>query len=373
MSKRLQSSHLRETRCVNEKIREQRSCGMRRAHGFSSKPEDEQRKIFMEEKEKNVTSEAVQENTHEEEGKANRKRIIVFLAITFVITYVVEIFMIAPLNGSTDINEAMLAQSLVASVMFIPTFGVILTRLITKEGFNGRSLYFSINLKANLKYYGIVWFGFAALTVVGTVIYFLIFPGKYDGNMGYAAAIINAQSETPVSVQELRQLMMVQIGMGLIISPFVNIINCFGEEWGWRGYLLPRLLKQFKVVPAVLLDGLIWGLWHAPLIVMGHNYGTGYPGYPVTGILAMCVFCIVIGTALSYVTIKTHSCVPAILGHGMINGFSMVGIYFTSLENPYNVFLGPMPVGLIGGIGFIVYAAFLLWKLHEEEKNSLLF
>lgn len=308
-----------------------------------------------------------------EDKKLNIKQIFIFLVITFVFTYGIEIFMIAPLYGSTDITEAMMAQSLISGVMFIPTFAVILTRFITKEGFRGTDLYFSINLKRNLKYYGIVWPLFAVLIVVGAAIYFLVFPRQFDGDMGYAALILNSQLETPLTTQEIRQNMMAQILLGAVLAPFMNIINCFGEEWGWRGYLLPKLLKQFKVVPAVLIDGVIWGIWHAPIICMGHNYGTGYPGFPVTGILAMCVFCVVLGTILSYVTIKTRSCVPAILGHGMINGFASAGIYFTSLENPYNVFLGPMPTGLIGGAGFIVLAVYLLASLYKEEKNSLHF
>lgn len=309
-----------------------------------------------------------------DEKKLAGRRILIFLAITFVITYGIEFLLIAPLIGSTDINAAMAAQSMMAGVMFAPTFGVILTRLITKEGFVGRDLYFSFNVKRNLKYYGIVWPGFAALIVVGAVLYFLVFPSTYDSNMGYAAAILNAQSATELTVDAVKKTMLLQIVVGVILSPFANIVNCFGEEWGWRGYLLPKLLTCFNVVPAILIDGIAWGIWHAPLVaVAGLNYGIGYRGYPVTGILAMCVFCIVIGTILSYVTIKTHSCVPAILGHGMINGFATIGIYFTSLETPYNVFLGPAPTGLIGGAGFIVLAAYLLYSLHREEKKTLQF
>lgn len=308
-----------------------------------------------------------------EDNKFNLKRIFIFLAITFVITYGIEIFMIAPLYGSTEMSEAVLAQSLLTCVMIIPTLAVILTRFITKEGFRGRDLYFSLNLKSNLKYYGIVWPLFAVLIIAGAVLYFLVFPKQFDGNMGYAALILNSGRETPITTQEVRQQMLFQILIAAVLSPFINIVNCFGEEWGWRGYLLPKLLKQFKVLPAVLIDGFIWGIWHAPIICMGHNYGTGYPGFPVVGVIAMCVFCIVMGIILSYVTIKTHSCIPAILGHGMINGFASVGIYFTSLENPYNVFLGPVPTGLIGGAGFIVLAVYLLVKLNKEEKNSLHF
>ena len=123
------------------------------------------------------------------------------------------------------------------------------------------------------------------------------------------------------------------------------------------------------MVPALLIGGLIWGLWHAPLTVMGHNYGVGYPGYPVTGILAMCVFCTVMGIILSYVTIKTKSCLPAVVGHGVLNGLASSGVYFTSLEKPYNVFLGPSSVGLIGGAGFIALAAVLLYRLWKEENQ----
>ncbi len=309
-----------------------------------------------------------------EKDKLNQKRILIFLVITFVITYGIEFFLIAPMIGSTDLNAAMAAQSLIAGVMFAPAVGVILTRVITKEGFTGKDLFFSLNIKKDLKYYGIVWPGFLLSIVAGAALYFLVFPSRFDGNMGYAAAIFNSRLDVPMTTAEVKNTMIMQILVGALISPFVNIVNCFGEEWGWRGYLLPKLLKRCRVVPAVLIDGLIWGLWHAPLIaVAGLNYGVGYVGYPVTGILAMCAFCIVTGISLSYVTIKTQSCIPAILGHSLINGFASVGIYFSSMENPYNVFLGPAPTGLIGGAGFIVLAVYFLFVMYKEEKNSLHF
>lgn len=301
--------------------------------------------------------------------KLNLKRILIFIVFTFVFTYFVEIVMIAPMIGSPDINEAIAAQSLITWIMFLPALGAIVTRLLTGEGLLGGEVYFSLKIREHLKYYGLVWFGFGILTVAGAVFYFILFPRQYDGNLGYAAAVLNAQMGEELATEQVRQLMGTQAVTGFLLSPFMNIIYCFGEEWGFRGYLLPKLMKQFKVIWAVLLNGVIWGLWQIPLIVMGHNYGVGYRGFPYVGIIAMCLFCVVLGIILCYVTIKTHSCVPAILGHGMINGFFTIGIYFSSLENPYNVFLGPAPTGLIGGAGFIVLAAALLWKLKKEEKT----
>ena len=61
------------------------------------------------------------------------KRIVIYLGSTFVLTYAVEIFLIAPMLGSADVNQAMVAQTLISAVMLIPTMAVILTRLITKE------------------------------------------------------------------------------------------------------------------------------------------------------------------------------------------------------------------------------------------------
>ena len=60
------------------------------------------------------------------------------------------------------------------------------------------------------------------------------------------------------------------------MSPIVNIIACLGEEVGWRGFLLPNLLEKFTPIKATLLTGFIWGVWHAPMIAMGYNYGLNY-------------------------------------------------------------------------------------------------
>jgi membrane protease YdiL (CAAX protease family) len=304
-----------------------------------------------------------------ESKKEAVKGILVYLAVTFILTYGVEIFVIMPMAGSININLAYAAQMMIAGVMFIPATGALITRFIMKEKLTKETMMLSINLRGNLKYYGIAWFGVALMIIFGTVLYFLVFPNHFDKDMGYMRAVLEAGGQS-ADILQARQFMYVQIAVGILASPFLNFVNCFGEEWGWRGYLLPKLQKCFPVVPALLINGLIWGLWHAPLTVIGHNYGTGYWGYPVTGILAMCLFCVVLGIIFSYVTIKTGSCFPAVLAHGTLNGFSAVGIYFTSLEDPYNVFLGPAPTGLVGGAGFILLAGVLLFLLYKEEKQK---
>ena len=307
--------------------------------------------------------------TPQEEKKFNLRQIGIYLAVTFLMTWGTEIFGIMPMMGSDDAQQAYAAQQMISSVMFIPALGALITRLLTKERLTAKNLKLKLKLKGNLQYYGLVWFGFILLTLFGAALYFLIFQDQLDPGLGYMKAISEAQGIESTQ-EQLQQAVVMQLVMGVVLAPFVNLINCFGEEWGWRGFLLPKLLKQFKVAPAILINGVIWGLWHVPLTIMGHNYGVGYPGFPFTGIIAMCIFCTVMGTILSFVTIKTGSCIPAIMGHGTLNGFASAGLLFTSLDHPYNVFLGPAPTGLIGGLGFIAVACALLYLLCKEENEG---
>jgi uncharacterized protein len=67
----------------------------------------------------------------------------------------------------------------------------------------------------------------------------------------------------------------------LVIAPvvflWVLVFSVAGEETGWRGYLLPRLLKRTGPVRASLVLGLVWALWHLPLWVMPGNFHAAIP------------------------------------------------------------------------------------------------
>jgi membrane protease YdiL (CAAX protease family) len=190
--------------------------------------------------------------------------------------------------------------------------------------------------------------------------------------MGYMAQMYVAQG-LKFEPEAIRAMMTLQIATSVLLAPVLNILTTTGEEWGWRGYLVPKLSEKLSIVPTVLISGVIWGLWHAPLTVMGHNYGLSYPGYPYTGILAMCVFCIVMGVFFSYVSLRTRSCLPAAIGHGALNGFAGVAIYFTPGPEAVDTFLGPAPTGLIGGAGFIIVMVVLtVIMVRLEKKNTLI-
>lgn len=295
-------------------------------------------------------------------------RLVVFLAFTFIVTYALEFFVIG--GAANDPALAPFATLLVGSVMFIPALGVVFTRLVTREGF--KDAWIAPNFKGHIRYYVLAWLLPAALILAGAALYFAVKPEMFDPGMGHLAKTY-AEQGIDFDSAAIQSTILLSLATTAVFSPVLNILHTTGEEWGWRGYLLPKLMERFSVAPAVLLSGVIWGLWHAPLIaIIGHNYGFGYPGYPYTGILAMVAFCVVTGTFLSYVALRTRSCLPAAIAHGALNGMTPVGVMFLSVTQAEERFVGPMPVGIIGGAGFIVaMVVFGVIMLRLQKKQAL--
>ena len=304
-----------------------------------------------------------------ETKKQDLKRVLVYILITFGLTWLYSLLIVYPIANGEALNgiPALATQLTVAAAMFCPAIGVLLTRLITKEGFTNAWL--RPHIKGNVKTYLLAWFGPAVLTFAGMVIYFLLFPKNLDLSFSYFTAALESTG-APVETLPIPVglLMAVQCIQALFLAPIMNFSTCFGEEWGWRGYLLPKISRHFSTVPTLLITGIIWGLWHAPMTIIGHNYGLGYWGFPFTGIAMMCLFCIVLGIFLSYITLKTGSCIPAILAHGAINGIAAIGMYFT--YDGGNPFIGPAPTGIIGMIPFALAAIPMIIYLKRNGKGT---
>lgn len=303
-----------------------------------------------------------------EEKKSNRRRIMLYLLINFGMTWAYEFLVVWPVALSENPAVQSMSQLALAVAMFFPAIAVLLTRLITKEGFRN-SMLAPKNGRRSIPYFLMGWFGPALLTTIGAILYFLIFPADFDPEMGALSSILAAQGVEATEAM-ITMTMISQIVSGVMLSPILNALPCFGEEWGWRGYLLPKMQKDLKILPTLLITGVIWGLWHLPITILGHNYGTGYTGYPITGILAMCVFCIVMGVIFSYLTIRTGSCLPAILAHGSLNGFASAGVLFTDGIN-INPFVGPVPTGIIGGSAFLVCAVITAALLLKNSSHPV--
>lgn len=297
------------------------------------------------------------------------KKIGIFLSLTFILTWAG--FFGLQANGGL---QNPMARIILGCCMLIPAISVIITTLITGEKF--KDAWIKPNFKGHIRYYLIAWFLPILLIILGGFIYYLIFPSHFDANMTLVISSTKKQySSYGVAVPTdaaLKLTFIVQILTAVILGPVINFIPCLGEELGWRGYLLPNLCNKFSPLIATLLTGTIWGIWHAPIIAMGYNYGLGYPTAPFGGIFAMILFCIFVGSLFGYLAIKTKSCLPTTIGHGMINGFASATTLFLAVPNP-NIFLGPTLNGLIGGIGFIIVGAIcllLISKMRQADASN---
>ena len=100
------------------------------------------------------------------------------------------------------------------------------------------------------------------------------------------------------------------------IGTAVGVISAAGEEIGWRGYMVIRLIDAGVQRP-VLVSGVIWGLWHVPLIVVGAIYAE-HPARLVA-VLVFMVSATAAACVLARARLETGSIWPCIVLHAAYN------------------------------------------------------
>ncbi len=106
------------------------------------------------------------------------------------------------------------------------------------------------------------------------------------------------------------------IAQSFTLGTLISSPAALGEEIGWRGYLTPALAERLGAPLATLAIGVIWGCWHAPLLLLGYNYPT-IPGWQ--RLVWMSVFCTIVAAVLGWGRARTNSVIPAAIGHGAVN------------------------------------------------------
>ncbi|MCQ2517104.1 MAG: CPBP family intramembrane metalloprotease [Saccharofermentans sp.] len=239
------------------------------------------------------------------------KNLIIYLALSFGMTWI--IFFGAIAGGFRWGASNGFMESFVALGMLMPLIAHLFTRMITKEGLQltgEDSMMLGIDLK-NKKWIIYLFAIFIPYIYqeLGNVLLIAIVPESFGGTA----------ENLPVFQDKPYLISLVSISSAVVTS-----FAALGEEGGWRGYMMPKLIKIMGLNKAIIVGGIIWGLWHAPLTCIGHNFGTDYPGFPYVGILLMCCSCIFVGSILTFVTVKTKSIWPATFMHAVNNASSSI-------------------------------------------------
>ncbi|WP_174613192.1 CPBP family intramembrane glutamic endopeptidase [Virgibacillus ihumii] len=244
-------------------------------------------------------------------------------------------------------NNVILLSIFMTGYMFFPLIAVfIVQKLIYKE-----TIARPLLLTGRPSWWWVVAAVFPLLLVGLTALVAVLFPGT-TLDLGMETYISMLDPTAATAMTDLFEMLpfhplWLLVGQAFIGGITINAIFAFGEEIGWRGFLL-RELRSLGFWKASLLIGLMWGPWHAPLTLFaGHNY----PSTPVLGVLMMTVFCMLLSPILSFVTIKSRSIFSAAFFHGVINGSASLGIMIIAGGNP------ELLNGLTGLAGFIVLSA----------------
>jgi len=286
--------------------------------------------------------------------KLEIRRIIVYLLIAFGFSWAIGliIYLIGGLADSPPIapgSPVTWALPLMTLYMLGPALGNIGARLVTREG--RHDLWLRPHFKQGWKYWLVAWVLTPLMVLAGGILYFLLSPA--DLNLGALRG--EGLPGVPETAVPGGLVILANIGLAILIAPLINAVPMLGEEFGWRGYLQPKLLPLGER-KMYLLVGVIWGVWHWPAIWMGHNY----PGQPLLGSLAMIWFTFIVGTFLGWASLRARSVWPAVIGHGALNGTANIWLLFLAGET--NPLVGPLVVGLVGGIFFTIAALLIMWK-----------
>ncbi len=296
----------------------------------------------------------------------NNKKLTIIRLVIFYTLAILPLAILTPIFSNL-LGEPMFTGDAAASQltttwgmigMCAPALANVLTRLITREGL--KDSYLKLELKNGKWKYYLLAFGIPLFYMIITVFMVLLVYCR-DAEHWFATD----------QIPDRFWMYFGQIGTTLLL-----ILPFFGEEFGWRAYMTPKLEQILPMPAALVVGGILWGVWHAPLTVQGHNFGLDYPGFPFLGIFMMCVMCTALGAILTLLTKRTKSVFPAAIMHGINNNMSY-GVFLSlfgskelaehleTLNSPATMALLLVPQVIIGAVCFVI-----LCRDAKKEKSQ---
>lgn len=192
---------------------------------------------------------------------------------------------------------------LVLPLMYTPTLASLVARLVGREGFADVSFR---------------WGGMAGTRASLTAWLFPVAVGLLAYGAAWATGLAGFAAPSRgtflgITSAPLRFLAM--IPYALTIGTLLSCISAFGEEVGWRGYMVPRFVQAGVRSPDVV-SGLIWCTWHVPLILWG-GYAVG--PYPLLSAALFILTILPVALLFFRWRIASGSVWPAVIAHGAWN------------------------------------------------------
>ncbi len=248
------------------------------------------------------------------------RKIALFFGVAFAGTYgTVALFLL--LGGSFE-SATWLELAFVAT-LFPAISAMLLQRFVYREPLRET---LALHVRPN-RWWALAWVA-GPLICVATLGVSLLVPGvHYDPAMhgvvdrAMATPEQHAQLLKTASSLSLRPFVLLVVP-SVVLAPTVGMISAAGEEIGWRGLLYQETLS-LGFLRQSLVVGLVWWLWHAPLVFMGYQ---GYRGHPIAGSAAL--FCVLMLSTPLYnlVRLRSGSSLAAALFHSACSAGGLIAV-----------------------------------------------
>lgn len=219
-----------------------------------------------------------------------RHSIRIFLALTLALSVPAYLLIL------TGISTAYIL------LMYCPGTAALVTLLLCRLGFG----------EVGLRFPKFRYFAIALLLVVASTLplYLLVWF------TGFGRFSLAAIKDNP----DLKSLPIGPMGILALNAVFgipVNLFAAFGEEFGWRGFLVPQLRKTTTFWRLALFTGIVWAVWHWPLIVLGEYNAASIPRW--ASVVFFTTGVVLAGIGFAWLRLASGSIWPCVVMHGVGN------------------------------------------------------
>jgi len=281
---------------------------------------------------------------------------IIYLAIAFAVTWAIVIG-----GWSAGLHEnVQLAPYVLALSMFGPAVAALVCAFAFEKGRRVEAL--GLRFKPNW-WWLLAWLfpvlisgGSVALTVALSEHNFV------DPGTGVIDMLRTVSPETAEQAAATPYLGVIVMAQALLLGAAINtVILTFSEELGWRGYLY-NLWRGAGFWRYSLATGVIWGVWHAPMIYL---YGHNYPDDRLLGVGLFTVFCLLVSPIMTLVRDRGKSVWAAGIFHGTFNALGGLTLLLVGMAPfPWNGIVG------IGGFAALAISLVVTALLHRKPAET---
>ncbi len=239
--------------------------------------------------------------------------------------------------------------------IFIPLIAVLIARLPFRT--------LGWKPKFSFKYLLGALIGPQILSWIGAGIFFIFNKDAFGVSLDAYLAMLPSETRDVFANAEinLNVVLTVVIIMSLTFLPISQVLPSLGEEAGWRGVMYPFLKAKLGPVAGKLVGGVLWGIWHWPLVILGNYFYEGdYFGKPFLGPVMICITLCAFGILIDHFYEKTGCIWIPSLMHASMNASAVPLMFMLKGGNQYLSVLGPNCFGLLGCLPVIVLAVVLL-------------